>query len=282
MTSVRAFGFLHPPLLLELDDDRFIVLSGRKRIQVAAEESDTIITALVIKRKYVDQHQLIFSTLLQHQLIGSSLSIIEQAIFFKKAMACQPAESVITLLPILGYREKSHIPAELISLLDLDPTAKLELHRGVLSQRAGKKLLLFSSADQKVLAELISALQLGGSKQQKLIEFVLELTKRLQISADELLNSWGEKEKDKQYNGPQKAASLLSWLQRKCSPRSVAEEENFTKFCQQLQLPPGVRLSHTLSFEDEHVTLIVDFESRKELKKKWPQIKSTLRQDQDS
>lgn len=281
-TSIRTFGILHPPLLLELDHDRFIVLSGRKRIQVAAEEIDTVITALVIDRKYVNQHQLVFSTLLQHQLIGSSLSIIEQAIFFKKGMACLPAEDTLNFLPILGYRKKSNIPADLISLLDLDPTAKLELHRGRLSLRSGKKLRQFPTADQQMLVKLINELQMGGSKQQKLIDLILELTKRLQISSGELLNIWQEKEKDKQHNGPQKAASLLSWLQQKCSPRSVAEEENFTKFCRQLQLPTGVRLSHTLSFEDERVTLNVDFISRKQLERKWPHIKSLLQQDQDS
>lgn len=281
-TNICTFGILHPPLLLEQNNNSFIVLSGRKRIQIAAEYRNSPITALVIDRSHIDQQQVIFSTLLQHQLIGSSLSIIEQAIFFNKAQACLPAEDLLQFLPMMGYKTKSHIPGELVSLLELDPTVQLGLHRGVLSPRAGKKLLLFASADQQVLAELINELKLGGSKQQKLIDFVLELTKRLQISAGDLLNNWQEKEKDKQHNGPQKAVSLLSWLQRKCSPRSVAEEENFTRFCQQLQLPPGVRLEHTPSFEDEQVTLKVDFSSREQLKRKWSQIKSMLQRDQDS
>ena len=278
--SIRTFGILHPPLLLELTDNRFIVLSGRKRVQAAGGTIDTPITALVISREYVDQPQVILCTLLQHQLIGPPLSIIEQALFFKKAMDCLPAEEIIKFLPMMGYKAKPHIPNELTSLLDLDPTVQQGLHEGILSLRAGKKLLQFSPADQRILAELISELQMGGSKQQKLIDLVFELTKRLQTSAGELLNNWQEKEKDTQRNRPQKAASLLSWLQRKCRPISLAAEENFKKFCRQLELPAGVRISHTLSFEDEQVTLCVDFNSRKELKKKWPQIKSLL-QGQD-
>lgn len=274
--SIGTVGILHPPLLLELDTNNYIVLSGRKRIQAAAKEVGSPITANVINCRYVDQPQVILSTLLQHKLIGSPLGIIEQATFFQKAMACLPTEEIIRFLPIMGYKEKSHIPRELISLLDLNPTAQLGLHRGILSQRAGKKLLLFPSEDQRVLAELINELQLGGSKQQKLIDLVLELTKRSQISTDELLKSWQEREKDKQHNGPQKAASLLSWLQRKCSPRSVAEEDNFKKFSRQLELPAGVRISHTLSFEDERVTLSVEFSSKKVLEKQWPQIRSLL------
>ena len=274
--SIDFFGILHPPLLLKLDTNNYIVLSGRKRIQAVVDKDGSLITAIVISSGYIDQPLVILSTLLQHKLIGSPLGIIEQAIFFKKAMACLPTEEIIRFLPIMGYKEKSHIPRDLISLLDLNPTAQLELHKGVLSLRAGKKLLLFPSEDQQVLAELIHELRLGGSKQQKLIDLVLELTKRLQICADELLNRWQEKEKGKQLNGPQKAASLLNWLQRKCSPRSVAEEDNFRKFSRQLELPAGVRISHTPSFEDERVTLSVEFSSRKVLEKQWPQIRSLL------
>ncbi len=274
--SIDTFGILHPPLLLELDTNNYIVLSGRKRIQVVAEEVDSFITAIVINRSYINQPRVILSTLLQHQLIGSHLGIIEQAIFFKKAMACLPTEEVIRFLPIMGYKAKPHIPRELISLLNLNSTAQFGLHKGVLSLRAGKKLLQFPFEDQRVLAELINELQLGGSKQQKLIDLVLELTKRSQISTDELLNRWQEKEKDKQHNGPQKAASLLSWLQRKCCPRSVAEEDNFKKFSRRLELPAGVRISHTLSFEDERVTLSLEFSSRRILEKQWPRIRSLL------
>ncbi|MBW2328389.1 MAG: hypothetical protein JRF04_02025 [Deltaproteobacteria bacterium] len=274
--SIDTFGILHPPLLLELDTNNYIVLSGRKRIQISAEEVDSLITAIVISCRYINKPLVIFSTLLQHRLIGSPLGIIEQSIFFKKAMACLPTEEIIRFLPMMGYKEKLHIPRDIISLLELHPSAQLGLHKGVLSLRAGKKLLLFPSEDQRVLAELINELQLGGSKQQKLINLVLELTKRSRISTDELLYRWREKEKDKQHNGPQKVTSLLSWLQRKCSPRSVAEEDNFKKFSRQFELPAGVRISHTLSFEDERVTLSVEFSSRKILEKQWPQIRSLL------
>ena len=273
--DIGTYGILHPPLLLEHNDNEFTVLSGRKRVQIAAENRNISITALVIEHTVHDQ-QLIYSTLLQHQLIGAPLSIIEQAVFFQKAMPCLPKKSIVEFLPLMGYKPKPHIPDELISFLELAPAARLGLHKGTISPRTGKKLLLFPLADQQKLAELINELQLGGSKQQKLVDQVLELTKRLRLSVDELLNSRQEEEQDRQLNGPQKTASLLKWLQQKCSPKSVAAEADFTKFCQQLQLPPGVKLGHTLSFEDKQVTLSLEFASRKHLEKIWPQIKALL------
>ncbi len=273
---IKAFGILHPPLLLEQPTDHYIILSGRKRIQIVAEQGSSPLMALVIPCRYANQPQVIFSTLLQHKLVTSPLGSIEQAVFFQKAMACLPAEQVMEFLPAMGYRKKKHIPAALISLLELHPTAQSGLHREVLSLRAGKKLLQLLPEDQQILTELIEELQLGGSKQQKLIDLVFELTKRTRIRGQDLLKQWQEKEKDKQHNGPQKAASLLNWLQEKCSPRSVAAAEKFKKFSRQLGLPLGVQLSHTLSFEDERVTLNIEFRSKKNLEKQWPQIQNFL------
>ncbi len=280
--EINTYGILQPPLLLECDDNRFIVVSGKKRIQAAAATESTTITSLVISRDQSVQQLYVFGALLRHQLMGSQVSIIEQAVFFKKALDSMPAEDVLSFLPLMGYKAKSHIPDELVSLLQLTPRVQLCLHRGSLSQRTGKKLLRFSPADQQALATLVEELQLGGSKQQKLIDQVLELTKRERINAVELLGNWLEQEKDTQANGPQRAASLLKWLQQKCSPRSVDEEGNFTKFCQQLQLPQGVKAEHTLSFEDDRVTLSIDFSSREQLKEKWPRIKSALLEEQKS
>jgi hypothetical protein len=274
--DISTYGLLHPPLLLEQNDNKFIVLSGRKRVQIAAENSNISITALVIDQCNSDQQQLIFSTLLKHQLIGAPLSIIEQAVFFKKAMACLPKKNVLEFLPLMGYKSKPYIPDELICLLELAPAARQGLHSGAISLRTGKKLLLFPLADQQKLAGLINELQLGGSKQQKLVEQTFELSKRQRISAEKILNNWLKEKKDKQHNGPQKAASLLKWLQLQCSPRSAAAEDDFAKYRRQLHLPAGVRLDHTLSFEDAQVTLSINFRSKEQLAKQWLQLRTLL------
>ncbi len=278
--DIRTYGILHPPLLLEQGHETFIVLSGKKRILAGVGNNGSTVTALVIYQKDPSDKQFIYNTLLRHQLIGSSLSCIEQAVFFHKVQDALPAEDTLQFLPLLGYKEKSHIPAELISLLKLVPVAQRSLHEGVLSLRAGKNLLRFPQDDQRYLAALIRELQMGGSKQQKLIDQVFELTKRLKCSGVELLTGWHEKEKNKKHNGPQRATALLKWLQQQCSPKSLAAEENFAQFTRQLGLPSSIRVDHILSFEDTQVTLSIDFPSRKQLTEKLPHIRTLLQEDQ--
>jgi hypothetical protein len=277
--SIATVGILHPPLLLAQENRKFIVLSGRQRIKILADtEDNTSLTALVIENGHSNQ-QLMYSTLLQHHLIGSSLSVIEQAVFFKKALTVLPPKDTLQFLSMMGYKRQKHILDELIALLTLTVPVQLSLHKGTLARKSGKKLLLFSPADQKIVVSWINELQLGGSKQQKLIEQVFELTRRLKVNAVDVLNRWLEKDKGKQYNGPQRATALLKWLQEQCRPQSFAREEEFSAFRRSLELPQGVRLDHTVSFEDERLTLSLDFGSEKEIKEKWPDIRTVLKKD---
>ena len=234
LQSISNFGILQPPLLLEKKDHTLTVLSGRRRIEAYLQVSkaqECHLTALIIPfREEKPEYQLhLFTTLLQHQLLGGSLTVIEQAIFFQKATLVLEEQEVLSLLPVLGLKAKPHIPGELISLLDLEPAVQLGLHRGIISQRSGKKLSRFSPVDQKQLAEVINTYQLGGSKQQKLIEHFFQLTQREQVSVEVLLGRWQDKEKDKQLNGPQRASSLLRWLDRECQPRLTQAEEDIQK-----------------------------------------------------
>jgi hypothetical protein len=291
LQSISNFGILHPPLLLEKQDHTFIVLSGRRRIAAylqinSAQECQLArkkchLTALIISSSEENpgNHCHLFTTLLQHQLLGKSLTVIEQAVFFQKATLVLEEQEILALLPILGLKAKPHIPGEFISLLDLDPAVQLGLHQGIISQRSGKKLSRFSPVDQKQLAKVIDKYQLGGSKQQKLIERFFQLTQREQISVEVLLDRWWDREKDKQLNGPQKISSLLRWLERECQPRLTLAEEEFRKFTGQLQLPAGVRVDHSLSFEEEQVTLSMDFSRKEELARMWPQLETLLNQE---
>ncbi|MGB5685381.1 MAG: hypothetical protein WBM35_06200 [Candidatus Electrothrix sp.] len=289
LQSISNFGILHPPLLLQKQDRTCIILSGRRRIEAFLQTDNyqkykrdrnrCNLTALIISlsEEKLENQLHLFTTLLQHQLLSGSLTVIEQAIFFQKARLALKEQEVLSLLPMLGLKAKPHIPGELISLLDLEPAVQLGLHRGIISQRSGKKLARFLPDDQKQLTEVIDNYQLGGSKQQKLIERFFQLTQREKVSVEVLLGRWQDREKDKQLNGPQRTSSLLRWLDRECQPRLTEAEEAFRKFSGQLQLPAGIGLEHSLSFEEEQVTLNMDFSSKEELARMWPQLKALLK-----
>ncbi|XOF34540.1 MAG: ParB/RepB/Spo0J family partition protein [Candidatus Electrothrix sp. YB6] len=284
LQSILQFGILHPPLLLERKNDTVVVLSGRKRIQAVRaackkEQEGCLIPAFIIEHARNDD-LLFFMTLLRHRQIGGNLSVVEQAVFLRKAMNTLAAEEVLELLPMLGLKTKKHLLDQLISLLELDASVQSGLHQGTIAQRSGQKLARFSRTDQKTLADCIDAYRLGGSKQQKLIDAVFELTRRRQISAAQLLSSWQQEEgeREQQENGPQRVASLFRWLEKECHPKSTQAEEEFRDFCRQLQLHPGMQIEHSPAFEEERVTLHMEFSSKEELTAALPQLRSAFQQ----
>jgi ParB family chromosome partitioning protein len=284
LQSINELGILQPPLLLEQQDGKYSILSGRKRITayLQQEGGDDHITALIItsdKNNQKPSPLYLFSSLLQHQLLGRPLTLIEQAIFFQKATQILDEQDILSFLPLLGLKPKPHIPGELIALLELDRSVQQGIHNGIIPQRSGKKLARFSPADQKKLADIIYEYQLGGSKQQKLLERCFQLTKRQQNSVKELIDSWKEKVREKNLNGPQKATSLLHWLDQQYQPRLTQAEEEFKKFSAQLQLPAYARVEHSPSFEEKQVTLSMNFSSKEELARIWPQIKILIKEE---
>lgn len=272
--DVQALGLLHPPLVLKQEENT-LLLSGKEYVEFAVKNNKPTITVLALDQTKVTS-TFIFEMLLQHKQLGKNLSSIEQAVFIKKALSQCSKDEVLAFLPMMGLKKKKHILNELTSLLDLSSTAQYALHSGTLSLRGAKKLLCFSKDDQNLLTRTITELQLGGSKQQMLIDAVSELCKRENNDAEKILELWQQQEIGKQYNGPQKASALLKWLKLRCSPRATAAEDEFQNFCRQLSLPKGVTIHHTTAFENDQITLTIDFATKKQLAALWPQLKECL------
>ena len=180
------------------------------------------------------------------------------------------------LLSLMGYKPHPYLAQELINLLHLDQSALSCLHTGLLSLKSGKQLARFSLADQQRLVEIISTYRLGGSKQQKFIEMILDLTIQAGLSAQDILQEWdGEQIKDAK-NGPQGTTSLFEYLNKSCFPRLAAAENDYATFIKTLQPPEGISVDHSLSFEDESLEVRLRFADAAALMKQWDKILSTM------
>lgn len=274
--SVRRYGILFPPLLLEKDRDRFVILSGRKRIQAAMEAGGAdIIPCLVIPG---DSPPLfVYTVLLEHALIGGSLSPAQQIAFFSGLLRSCSLDDGLPLFARLGHPPHKHRLVELLSLRDLAPAALTALHHGILSLGNARKIMGMAPGDQAALIDLVTRLRLGGSRQQKLIELCTELIMRRNEDLRTILQPFlSGQEAGQPENVPQQAAALLKWLHNETFPRSSTAEQEFNRFAHQLELPANIRILHTPAFEDETVTLCLDFPDRNALREAWERIRTLV------
>lgn len=274
--SIREYGMLHPPLVQQQSAGRFIVVAGWKRLITAVTLLHwNSVPCIVVPADCPAQH--LHSCLLEESLAGSPLSLAEQSAFFASLSEICPVEDILPLLAKLGHRPNKHQLDELLGLRKLAPSARFALHRGILNYTSGRKLLRLSSADQETLVAMITKFQLGGSKQQKLIDQGTELLRREQVDLKAITTPFLEHmDMSRQENIPQQAAALLNWLHEQCFPRSVLAESEFSRRVAQLNLPTTMQIEHSPFFEEDSVTLALTFTDWDSLQKSLPAIHRIL------
>ncbi len=275
VASIAEHGILQPPLLLDRQEGRATVLSGRQRIAAAIRLGLAGIPVLLVPAATPVLQRM--ELLVEHARMGSELSIIEQATLMARAEQWLTEKECLSLLARLGHRPQLHLLRQLTSLLTLDDSVVMALHRRLLHPRTGHRLARLRAEDQRELVKRITSLRLGGSKQQKLVDLATELAMRRQQPLREIfaeMEETGDRKNDR--NIPQQAAALLQWLHEQCFPRSEAAAAEFRRFRRNLDLPAGVRLRHTPAFEDDRLTLEIDFRDRRDLENRWPLLRKAL------
>ncbi|MCF6186027.1 MAG: ParB/RepB/Spo0J family partition protein [Desulfobulbaceae bacterium] len=270
--SIQKFGILQPPLV-QMAHGHYIILSGRKRIQAAEALGWKEIPCLIVD-KQAEPYQ-VCEIILIHAQTGATLSPIEQAVFFRKTGDKFTKEQAVALLPLIGIKPHPYKLQEFAASLQLDQTAVDALHSGLIQQKTGNRLSKLSGKDQQTVVGLIDHFKLGGSKQQKLVGFAIELGMRTGRPFRDFILKW-QQEDTADDNRPQQASALLSSLEKQCFPDKSRAEEQFQQFRRSIELPENSTLLHTASFEDDRLTLSITFENQNSFVKGWEQIKKNL------
>jgi ParB family chromosome partitioning protein len=220
-----------------------------------------------------------YSLQILHGLADPQASPILQAYLLQQARQNLTDEETFSLLSLMGHKPQLHKLDELTALLRLSPLAIAALHQGVLSLKTGKLFKFLSHEDQGLLVRLISTYQLGGSKQQKLVEMVTELSLRKNMPVQILIREWLPADQAfVEKNAPQRLQGLLQTLYEMYWPEKSVMEKNFQQFVQGLQVPDGMTIKPSPSFEDDSVEMRFRFANAGALKKKWEKMKALIQQ----
>jgi len=273
--NLQAFGQLHPLLLQQQINGPYHLLTNYPYFNaLKALETEKVICHILPPSTPPFRH---YSLQILHDLASPQASPILQAHLLRKAQEDISVEEQLRLLVLMGYKPQRYKLKELESFLQLDRSAIVALHRGMLSQKTAKQLTGISPADQKQIVHLISTYRLGGSKQQKLVEMVVELTRRDNRPIQAIINQWGPDDQETTAeNLPQRLQMLMQHLQEQCYPARTLAEQHFHKLVQELQPPEKVTIRHSLSFEDEQVEVCLSLANTDALRQKWETIKKIV------
>ena len=171
------------------------------------------------------------------------------------------------LLPLLQLSTGK--TAELTALLQLAPDLQAAVHSRLVPLKSLPLFRRLSASGQVQALALIQRFRFGGSKQQRLLEGLVELVLREGLGVDELTAQWQQSEPPDD-NRPQEGQHLLHWLEARVNPELAQAEERFQRQVRALHAPLGFSFSHTKSFEDEGVSVQLACRNWEEVEAVWP------------
>lgn len=266
---------MQPLLVIETEGSpaTFSLISGFKRLQAAIALKISAIPCLVLcqQTKPIDLYQ--YTAL--HKHLDNNVSPIEDALLFQQAQELDDQE-ILSLLKIVGYKSNKHQLNEILSLLQLEETAIMSIHKGNITLKTAKKLQKLSQEEQHLLVALIDKYHFGGSKQYNFVQMVIELAQRRQCPIEEVLCSLSQQDVTDAKNIPQQGNQLLDFLQHQCSPELFKAEKAFQLRIHQLQLPEHFQLQHSFSFEKDSCELSITFADINDLESKLDALKAMV------
>jgi len=275
LESIQEMGLLQAPLVQPRDDQTYKILSGRQRVEAVIRLGWENITCLCLAPHA--PAMLKWKIILNHALLGSQLSFIEQALFFEKAGKELARQDLVTLLTLLGWKASNRVLERMEKALLLTPAAITALHLGYLHEKNIDLVETLSDSDQETLVRLIGEYKLGGSKQRNLLVFASDLSRRHNCSARTIIERWEQsRNRGGDENKPQLVHDLFTWFSQQLSPRLYREEQQFNKLVQAMELPPSCSLRPTRAFEDTRLSLTIQFMDHAHFIKQWESIRKVL------
>ena len=264
LQSFRQIGVIHKPIVLAKKTGRFDVLCGFRRLRFHLKcENAKAVECLVLPED--TEISSILSILLADQNYCQPLSLAEKGRFVKiSTRFFSHQEIVATYLEKLQVRRNISSINLLLLLLQQDPLIIAETHTGNLQEKMLADILrLPNLSDRLAFVIFFKHLSMGDGKQKKFFTLIRDLAFRQNLTIADYLNTPPVSSiiNHPVLNIPQKIQHLNKLLQHQINPHSTMAEEFFLHQVQALQLPPRCSIAHSLSFENDKVTLSINFDS---------------------
>jgi len=276
--SLEEIGLLNPPLVT-LKDNRFILVSGWKRVLACLELSFTAIPVYVIEHKNELQT---FLMALYENMATREFSLMEKAEILARLKKFGEDENKIIrhYLPLLDIPQTlSHLDAYL-AFSRFEPEMKRAVHEKNMPFSSLKLLEGFTPQEQKLLLPLL--LPSGQNKQKELLEDLLEIAKRNNMPAKNILISGEVKAiQDMETLTPlQKADKIRALLREKRYPVFSSWKDSFDSLLKKMKWPREITVNPSPFFEEDNFTVIFSFENQEQFKSNLLKLKELSSRDE--
>lgn len=276
--SIKEIGLLHPPLVTRRDN-RFILVSGWKRVLACHELSLSPIPVYVIEEK--DELQT-FLIAFYENLAAREFGLLEkaEALSRLKRFGEDEVKIIRHYLPLLDIPQTlSHLDSYL-AFSGFEPEVKRAAHEKSMTFPALKLLAEFEAEEQRILLPFL--LPLGQNKRKEILEDLIEISRRNDISVKNLILSEKiQAIQDTDALTPlQKADKIRLLLRKQRYPAFSSWKDSFDSLLKRMRWPEEVSVGPSPFFEDENFTVTFTFEDQEQFKSNLDKLEELSSKDE--
>jgi hypothetical protein len=272
--SITHFGLMRPPIVRP-NQEGYELICGARRLNALklSQPSPTIACLLVDENADADD---VLQLVAEDQLQSGPLSPIEAARFIALCQQrCQRPDA--QLLNRATATTSTLQRQRLVTLLELEEPIRLSIHQDKISAQTGFFLVKLSQAERLFVFELFTRLSLNNNKQRQFLELARILTAGQGCTIERFMTEhFPEFCRGGVDNVPQHTHRLMQQLHQRSHPDSSRAKEQFSKKVAEKNLPKNCRVLPSPAFENDKVTLEVEFSDFDSFSKAWDKIKGSI------
>jgi ParB family chromosome partitioning protein len=264
--SIREMGLIQP-VLLKMKTNKYQIVSGFRRISVALELGYGEIESRIFGEEMEDLKLFFIS--LHENLTSRGFNAVEKAIALEKMtdhFKVDPAFITRELLSLFDLETNEKILKTFLSLARMEEGVKSYIVREEVSRSNIRRLAAWSAEDRQAVMVLLTSLRLGENSLREMLTLIEEIGKRDRCGVESIvaLPEIQDTLSHPELTSTQKTERVKKILTGLRYPRMSHLEAEFERDRRDLNLPPGVSLSHPPFFEGKGLRIGFQFQSVEE------------------
>jgi hypothetical protein len=270
--SIANSGLLSPIILSPRGRD-LVIAAGWRRALACRDLSLSPIPCFICEET---EDLKVFLLAVLENLAARDFHILEKAVILQKLKSFGLSEMILldTYCPLFGIPQTlSHLDAYLV-MAEFDSETKDFIHTKNVSYPVIPLLMELNNEERSALLPHLK--HLGQNKQKEFLEFLLETSKRDNISVLEILASGALANaiNSTSLSPFQKADKIRLLLKKRRYPSLSAQKDAFESSLKKIDWPRDIAIDHSPFFEGEDISIRFTFTNSIEFKEKVQRLQT--------
>jgi len=267
IASIGNIGLISPPILKQTADDKYIVVSGFRRVDACRFLGWQHVDARIIIETENNLKPLRLA--IADNSLNRQLNVIEQAVSISKLSDFYADDiSLSRESQKTGLNVNPGLIKKLKKINSIHNELKKKIAAGLISLTIGLELVKLEHKDAIAFSHIIEALNPTLNHQKEIIRLIKEISRLNNVPMSEVINESiiADTIDDPELDRNQKIKKIRQYLKQIRYPEIVRFEKNYLNCLQRMKLPESIHLIPPADFEGNNYSMHLDFQNLNQFK----------------